>query len=678
MKVKRKIYTAADETFMLPLRTLAQRMAGNLSNPFTQHGWAFAAINATATALSQVQCLAMREDRPLPDSNQLQKVMRRPNPEMDESDFIYSISASLDLYGESLLLVVNTPDQDYDPARPPRAIWPIPNPHRWEKVTREGVHVGWKDPNDHFFAARQILHIKTWNPENPDRGLAPTSPLAMALRVDHKAAAFNESFMDNGADPGGTLTSEVAISDEQQRQIRRAWEDRHQGALKRGRIAVLSNGLRYEPLTVSQTDMQFLEGRQWNREEILAVYGVPKQEVGLIDDVNRATAEVTARKWWQNRLIPRVTRIQRAFTRFFIRESGVAYEFDLSSVEALQEDLDAKIAQGQALLEMGFPLNAVNERVSLGMEDVPGGDVPLISAGKQPLELVSAGELARQAEPAERSFKRHETFAERRAYIDRLKADLFHPGEGKLLAGLRAYFRAAGRLQVKRFLVWATQTGIRADETKIVPLSPAQVNAFILSVSALNGQMTEAMEGRIGSVAALALDSVESDLGGFEVITPDLDQPYIRQIISRRMGALVRLSSGDRVLLRDVLMRKIASGGFRNIREIQTEIRRVFRTMENARALTIARTETGILANSIRFETLRQEGVEQHEWVTAGDDNVRPTDKPTPPGEGNHRAVDGQVVNIGEPFNNGLRYPNDPDGPAAEVINCRCVAVPVE
>lgn len=37
-----------------------------------------------------------------------------------------------------------------------------------------------------------------------------------------------------------------------------------------------------------------------------------------------------------------------------------------------------------------------------------------------------------------------------------------------------------------------------------------------------------------------------------------------------------------------------------------------------------------------------------------------------------HMAVDGEIREISKPFSNGLMFPGDPSGAAAEVINCRC------
>ena len=37
-----------------------------------------------------------------------------------------------------------------------------------------------------------------------------------------------------------------------------------------------------------------------------------------------------------------------------------------------------------------------------------------------------------------------------------------------------------------------------------------------------------------------------------------------------------------------------------------------------------------------------------------------------------HLAIDGEEAEVGQPFSNGLEYPNDPSGPPEEVYNCRC------
>ncbi|MBD5158673.1 MAG: hypothetical protein HDT23_00235 [Ruminococcus sp.] len=57
----------------------------------------------------------------------------------------------------------------------------------------------------------------------------------------------------------------------------------------------------------------------------------------------------------------------------------------------------------------------------------------------------------------------------------------------------------------------------------------------------------------------------------------------------------------------------------------------------------------------------------KHRWLSANDKHTRTS----------HKAINGQIVTIGEKFSNGLEYPGDPQGNPAEVYNCRCCTVPV-
>ncbi len=45
--------------------------------------------------------------------------------------------------------------------------------------------------------------------------------------------------------------------------------DRHQGVAKGHEVALLEGGLTYKQTGISQRDMEFLEGRKYNREEVM-------------------------------------------------------------------------------------------------------------------------------------------------------------------------------------------------------------------------------------------------------------------------------------------------------------------------------------------------------------------------------------------------------------------------
>ncbi len=80
------------------------------------------------------------------------------------------------------------------------------------------------------------------------------------------------------------------------------------------------------------------------------------------------------------------------------------------------------------------------------------------------------------------------------------------------------------------------------------------------------------------------------------------------------------------------------------------------------RAKTIARTEAHGAQQKANFEGYKQVGVPTKIWVAVMDTETRDT----------HAGIDGDEVPFDRPFDNGLMFPGDPNGPASETVNCRC------
>jgi SPP1 gp7 family putative phage head morphogenesis protein len=83
-------------------------------------------------------------------------------------------------------------------------------------------------------------------------------------------------------------------------------------------------------------------------------------------------------------------------------------------------------------------------------------------------------------------------------------------------------------------------------------------------------------------------------------------------------------------------------------------------------AMRIARTEAHRIqtrASMNACDKAKSKGAEVvKQWDASLDKRTRDS----------HRDVDGEIRELDEPFSNGLMYPGDPSGSAAEVVNCRC------
>lgn len=87
-----------------------------------------------------------------------------------------------------------------------------------------------------------------------------------------------------------------------------------------------------------------------------------------------------------------------------------------------------------------------------------------------------------------------------------------------------------------------------------------------------------------------------------------------------------------------------------------------------SRAKTIARTEGHRIQQTSSRDAqyaAKAKGADVlKQWDAALDGRTRDS----------HRRVDGEIRELDEKFSNGLMYPGDPSGSAAEVVNCRCTS----
>ena len=87
----------------------------------------------------------------------------------------------------------------------------------------------------------------------------------------------------------------------------------------------------------------------------------------------------------------------------------------------------------------------------------------------------------------------------------------------------------------------------------------------------------------------------------------------------------------------------------------------------NNRAKTIARTEVGGVISDARQDGMRDVGIKEQMWSSSRDAKVRAS-----------HQIEGEVAKLDEYFSNGLLYPREEMGLPEEVINCRCVAIPMK
>ena len=127
--------------------------------------------------------------------------------------------------------------------------------------------------------AREIIHDKYKPLYHPLVGVSPL--MACALVATHGLNIQNNSslFFANGSQPGGILTAPALINQETADRIKGHWETNYGGA-NRGRVAVLGDGLKYEPMAVDAVDSQLIEQLKFTADQACAAFHVPVFLIG--------------------------------------------------------------------------------------------------------------------------------------------------------------------------------------------------------------------------------------------------------------------------------------------------------------------------------------------------------------------------------------------------------------
>jgi len=663
--------------FLSPHLLMAQLRGGGLTHPYKDHVWVYSCVNAIAQNLMGIPLLfftGSRKDKKLVEAGPLVQLFETPNPMMSGAQLIEATFIYLGLCGEAFYIA-----ERKNPREVPKELWTF-HPNRFKEVVDRdtGLIAGWtyeKGGKKIPFETHEIIFFRYFNPYHDYRGLAPLQAAQAGIDQDFWASRYNAAFFKNNAQPGGILETSANLGDDEFKRLLAQWNDRHQGASKAHAIALLEGGVTYKQTGLSQKDMDFLEQRKFNREEIMAAFKVPKSELGIYEDLNFATAKTQDRVFWTKTLLPKMALFEFViWHQLCAKLSGLETwaEFDRTAVDALKEDLKEMLEAGQKVWQMGVPFNVVNETLNLGFPKVEGGDVGylpfnMMPVGSQGLPNPSPSAAVPPSQPekaagspplpaASLHLPGH-TVIVRRSMDPRASWQQYH----HLWATLMGKFKG----KMERFFSWQEALQIKLLEERLAKarLREYMAEDLLFDLEEANEilkKLAWPLYLTIGGEAGKAL-FVELGADPANFVLADT---AAMQVLKDKLIKVTRINDYTREKLRETLLEGLAKT--ETVNELQQRVRDLFGFSE-ARSLNIARTETGQSAAPARDAAMAELGVEKVQWWTAGDTEVRET----------HQFLEGMVVPRGMPFPNGCFYPCDPGGPAEQIINCRCVAIPV-
>lgn len=222
-------------------------------------------------------------------------------------------------------------------------------------------------------------------------GLTAPSPLRHSLRmtggVALAAQQYSGQFFANSARPDYALVTEKALSPETVEQMRGQIDERHRGVANVARPMLLTNGLDLKVLSMPLEDMQLLETRRFQIEEIARVYGIPPFMLGHNEKTTSwgSGTEAMGVGFVRYSLRQDLNKFANELNRKLFRNVRRVAEFDTTELEradtkSLFESF--RIAVGRAG-EPGF-MTTEEVRDRLNLKRVPDGTLnPGVTANEQ-------------------------------------------------------------------------------------------------------------------------------------------------------------------------------------------------------------------------------------------------------------------------------------------------------
>ena len=257
----------------------------------------------------------------------------------------------------------------------------LPPANTYPDVDDDGMLFYWTNTNrrDEMrqIMPRNLIHIKGLS----DDGLQGYSVFQMARNswgLGLAAEKHGNRHFRNNARPNIALKTTAHLNEDQATALRERFEDRHRGLNAESSTAVLSGGLEIVPFSISNEDSQWLQSRQFQRQEVAAWFNVPPHMLGDSSTTGYNSIQEENRRFLQQTLMPWLRKWTAELDLKLLdgnerRGKSTYWEHNLASL--IESDSTAMVDQVTKLIASEvITTNEARRRLNMNKRDDGKGD----------------------------------------------------------------------------------------------------------------------------------------------------------------------------------------------------------------------------------------------------------------------------------------------------------------
>ena len=288
-------------------------------------------------------------------------ILNQPDIDSNEYELVHQIVASMALHGNAYVHL----DRDKKGeiiGLVPLHVYQMQVLPTGDQTGRKYLHLGNEIP------AEDLIHMRWFT---PPQSLVGVSPLIQSRNLIGLAMAMDRhlgQFYAEGATPSSILETDQKLTNEQAQIIRNTWEATHK---RHRRPAVLSDGLKWKPITTSAADQQMIETREQLIRDIARVFRIPAHLILASggDTQTYQNVEQASLNFLTHTITPWIRRVEIGLSR--VLPDGTDIAFDTSSLLRTDALTRAKVN----MLNVQIGARTPNEvRQIEGLEPYEGGD----------------------------------------------------------------------------------------------------------------------------------------------------------------------------------------------------------------------------------------------------------------------------------------------------------------
>lgn len=361
----------------------------------TSKAMMLSAINAgvnqisNSVALLRMNILDVRTGEPKNIKHNLTNILNmKPDPRYNHFNFMKMLIESVILKGQGFAYI------ERDNKLNVKALHYIDADYVTPMIQEDGsvkyIVQGLKTAID----AINMIHLYMHVDENMN-GIPAIKYAILSLEGAMDAQIHSNNFFRSGGNLSGVLKTNGPLDATKREQIRQVWTEAFRNKKDDISVALLPQGVEFQPISVDPATAQLLETRKYGVIEIARFLNISPIKLFDLSEVSYSSMEATQLSYVQDTILPYVMMIEDEFNLKLFKPSevgNIVVDFDFTSL--IQTNKKDEVEYYRGLVTNG--LITVNEaRHKLGFDSVEGGDNPIMQLSYTTLDNIVNGTLVK-------------------------------------------------------------------------------------------------------------------------------------------------------------------------------------------------------------------------------------------------------------------------------------------